>query len=57
VIGLLTDDPEEAFTYLRDKRSIGEIGWDMAEVRHMQDPPRTAHKWCVFRKEEDEGKD
>jgi len=49
-IELTTDDPQEAFDALRQKRSTGESGWDMAEVRHMEDPPRTAYKWCVFRK-------
>jgi hypothetical protein len=48
-IGTTTDDPEEAFQYLQEKRREGEDGWDMAEVRFMEDPPRTVHKWCVFR--------
>jgi hypothetical protein len=47
-IGTTTDDPEEAFQYLQEKRREGEDGWDMAEVRFMEDPPRTIHKWCVF---------
>lgn len=49
IIGLTTDDRDEAFDYLMKKRGIPEEGWDMAEVRWMRDPPRTIHKWCVFR--------
>lgn len=48
-IHLTTDDADEAFTVLREKRATGEPGWDMAEVRHMEDPPKTVEKWCVFR--------
>lgn len=50
LIAKTTDDENEAFDILRLKR--GEYGgdkWDMAEVRHMTDPPKTIHKWCVFR--------
>lgn len=48
-IHLTTDDADEAFDALRSKRATGESGWDMAEVRHMEDPPKTVDKWCVFR--------
>jgi hypothetical protein len=51
-IGLITSDVHKAYAYLLKKRSTGEDNWDMAEVRWMKDPPRTIHKWCVFRKEE-----
>lgn len=46
---LTTDDPEEAFRVLRQKRDTGETGWDMAEVSHMAIRPKTVHRWCVFR--------
>ena len=46
---LVTDDPEEAFNELRRQRATGAMGWDMAEVRHMTVPPRTFHRYCVFR--------
>lgn len=49
VITHTTDDPEVAFVILKEKRATGQDGWDMAEVRTMSDPPKTKHKWCVFR--------
>lgn len=49
IVHLTTDDENEAFDVLREKRYTREQGWDMAEVRHMEDPPATKYKWCVFR--------
>jgi hypothetical protein len=50
ITALTTDDPDEAFKELRRRRETGEWGWDMADVRHMTDPPRTVHRWYVFRR-------
>ena len=50
IIGITTDDPNEAFAELRQRRGTGEWSWDMADVRLMSDPPRTVHRWCVFRR-------
>jgi hypothetical protein len=57
---LLTDDEDEAFVELQNRRGLaagvdGEPryrGWDMAEVQDMVDPPDTTHKFCVFQIEE-----
>lgn len=48
-IALITDDPEEAFLFLREKRLTGEKGWDMNMTKFMEYPPETTHKWCVYR--------
>lgn len=45
---LTTDDPEKAFAELRRRRATGEDGWDMTEVRRMDDPPKTTSRWAVF---------
>ena len=51
VIWLLTDNEEEALAELRFLRRGSEgTGWDMAKVSEMTNPPRTVHKYCVFRK-------
>lgn len=51
VIALCTDDENEAFRLLCSLHMKNDgMPWDMAEVRHMQEPPHTRFKWCVFRK-------
>lgn len=48
---MTTDDPEEAYAELRKLRAQRDgVRWDMAEVRQMADPPRTANRYCVFAK-------
>lgn len=50
MIAKTTDDEDEAFEVLQQKRSEpGGSRWDMARVREMTEPPKTTHKWCVFR--------
>ena len=49
-IALTTDDRDVGFKEVRRRREAGEVGWDMAKVRDMTDPPHTTHIWCVFRK-------
>jgi hypothetical protein len=55
---LFTDDEDEAFAELRSRRSASTIdhegyrGWDMAAVQDLTDPPKTAHKFCVFQSQE-----
>lgn len=53
-IYLTTDDPEAARRALRAKRRAGETGWDMAEVRNLPDPPKTASRYVVFKPLTDE---
>jgi hypothetical protein len=49
-IHLTTDDQEEAYVaLLRLRSSRDDQGWDMAEVRRMDRPVRTTHKWVVYR--------
>lgn len=47
-IAVLTSDPDDAMAELRRRRATGESGWDMALVREMPDPPKTAHVYAVF---------
>ena len=56
---LFTDDEDEAFAELCSRRSDAGYqdgpryrGWDMAEVRLMTNPPKTAKKFCVFQIQE-----
>jgi hypothetical protein len=49
-IHLTTDDQEEAYVaLLRLRASRDDQGWDMAEVRRMDRPVHTKHKWVVYR--------
>lgn len=51
---LFTDDEQEAFSEMMSRRAMAALhnhayrGWDMAEVKDMIDPPKTAKKFCVF---------
>lgn len=50
-----SDDPEDAFDMLKNlRKKKPEKQWDMAEVLHMTNPPRTKKKFCVFQKETDD---
>lgn len=48
-VAVLTDDGDEALKELVRRRESGETGWDLAEVCHMANPPRTVYRYCVFR--------
>lgn len=55
-IVLTTDDPQEAFDKLNEKKKGDQTGkekWAMADVRQMLDPPMTVFKYAVFRIIED----
>ncbi len=47
-IALTTDDADRALEELHRRREQ-ETGWDMAEVRLMENPPMTVNRYCVFR--------
>jgi len=55
---LFTDDEAEAMGELRSRRAASSLdrqayrGWDMGEVRYMEDPPKTKFKFCVFQIQE-----
>lgn len=55
---LFTDDEAEAQAELLSRRSQASLdrtayrGWDIGEVRYMEDPPETEKQFCVFQIQE-----
>ena len=46
---LFTDDQQEAFAELKKRKGAGEQNVAVAEQRNMTDPPKTPHKYVVFK--------
>lgn len=44
---MCTDDPQEGFEKVNEYRKKNKPA-TMAEVKFMQDPPRTVYRWCVY---------
>jgi len=51
---LFTDDESAAIAEVRARREASSLdgaayrGWDMGDVRFMENPPLTAYRYCVF---------
>lgn len=47
------DDASEAYKEFKKRKEAGEEGIAFADVRNMTDPPKTVHRWIVYRLVED----
>jgi len=51
---LFTDDEDEAMGELHSRRAASSLdrqayrGWDIGQVKYMEDPPDTDKQFCVF---------